>query len=70
MPLRCLEQSTKVELNPQLTNAVELSILIDLEKDRCSHWLTVAREKADILQNLYQYVENLFPIIPKHDFTT
>lgn len=58
-------QSPKAELNIQLTHAIELNILLDLEKDRCIQVFTPARDKALILQKIYQYEGNLFLIISK-----
>ena len=43
---------TKTGWGPQVTHAVEWSILLDLGKDRCSSWLTLARDQTDIWQKL------------------
>lgn len=43
---------TKTGWGPQVTHAVEWSILLDLGKDRCSSCLTLARDQTDIWQKL------------------
>ena len=49
---------TKTRWGPQVTHAVEWSILLDLGKDRCSSWLTLA---TDIWQKLGPCVGIYFP---------